>query len=109
MHIVQEIRNESEAVFSAFYSLTDRVSEYAPFSEKQKEILLCAIFAAHGPSALRGLGHHVIRAAELGATRQEILGSILLILPVVGISITTQAIDTATAAVRTWEQQTRRP
>ena len=106
---MQEIRSESEDVFSAFYHLTNKVSEYAPFSEKQKEIILCAIFAAHGSSALRGLGHHVIRAAELGASRQEILGSILLILPVVGISITTQAMDTATAALRTWEQQTPQP
>ena len=92
---MQVIKKEDFSVYESFYALTEKISAYAPYDEKQKELILCAVFATHGSSAIRGLGHHVIRASQLGATRQEILGAILLIMPVVGITITTQAVDKA--------------
>lgn len=102
---MQIIKEETQKVFEAFYTLTDAVSQYAPFDEKQKELILCAIFATHGTEAIHGLGHHVLRASELGATREEILGAILLILPVVGISHTTLAMKKAEEVLHDVEQR----
>jgi alkylhydroperoxidase/carboxymuconolactone decarboxylase family protein YurZ len=92
---MQGIRKEAPEIFTDFYKLTDSISRYAPFDEKTKELMLCGIFAASGAESTRGLGHHVEKALELGATKQEILGTIYLILPVVGITHTTLAVDCA--------------
>jgi alkylhydroperoxidase/carboxymuconolactone decarboxylase family protein YurZ len=99
------IREEAPEIVASFYQLTKSISSYAPFDEKTKEIILCSVFAAQGPSALRGLGTHVARAFELGASKQEILGSILLIMPVVGVTLTTAAIDKAEEVLRNLEPQ----
>ncbi|HEU5382222.1 MAG TPA: carboxymuconolactone decarboxylase family protein [Ktedonobacteraceae bacterium] len=92
---MQYIRENAPTVVKDFYALTESISNYAPFDEKTKELMLCGIFAASGAESTRGLGHHVERAAQLGATREEVLGAILLILPVVGITHTTLAMDEA--------------
>lgn len=92
---MQHIRSESSQVFEDFYKLTESISAYAPFDEKTKELMLCGIFAACGAESIRGLGNHVAKAVQLGASKQEIFGAILLIMPVIGITHTTLAIDEA--------------
>lgn len=89
------INEEAPNVKATFYAFTNAVSDYAPFSEKQKELILIAVFAAKGADASRGLGHHIQAALQLGATKEEVIGSILLIAPVVGITLTTAAVDIA--------------
>jgi alkylhydroperoxidase/carboxymuconolactone decarboxylase family protein YurZ len=76
--------NEAKNVADAFFNLTGSITDYIPFDLKTKELILVGIFTAN--DGIRGIGTHVRRAIENGATKEEIIGAILLALPVVGIS-----------------------
>jgi 4-carboxymuconolactone decarboxylase len=90
---VRNIIREAPNVAESFFQLTRSVKDYSPFDQKMNELILIGIFAAHG--GLRGLDTHVERAVAAGANKEEILASILLALPVVGITDITLAVEQA--------------
>ena len=90
---MKDIIREAPGVAEAFFNLTRNVKDYSPLDEKTNELILLGIFAAH--RGLRGIQTHVERAFAEGATKEEILASILLALPVVGITDIALAVEQA--------------
>ena len=74
--------------------MTRAIKSYSRMDEKVNELILVGIFTAHG--AMRGLLTHIERALSHGAVKEEIFSSILLALPVVGVTTTNLAMETAT-------------
>lgn len=90
---MKNIIREAPEVGEAFFALTRAIRGYAPLDPKTTELVLIGIFAAH--RGLRGIGTHIERAVAAGANKKEILGAIMLALPVVGITNVTLAVDAA--------------
>ncbi len=77
---------ESGAVGDAFMALTKTESEKSALDEKTQELAYIAVLAATRMSG--GLGFHVTRAKQLGATRDEVKSALLVGLPAVGLAVT---------------------
>ena len=90
---MERLLKEAPNVGDAFFKLTGAITDYFSGDLKTKEIILIGVYTAEG--AVRGLKTHVKRAIDNKATKKEILGSILLALPVVGISKVNRAIEVA--------------
>jgi 4-carboxymuconolactone decarboxylase len=92
---MKNILREAPQVGEAFFAFTKSIRESSALDTKTMELVLVAIFASH--RGLRGIGTHVERAREAGATKEEILSAILLATPVVGITNVTLAVEAALA------------
>ncbi|MGG3569634.1 carboxymuconolactone decarboxylase family protein [Priestia megaterium] len=90
---MKNIMAEAPEVSRSFFNLTNSVTEYSKMDLKTKELILIGIFTTN--RGIRGINTHVIRALEAGATKEEVLGAILLALPAVGISNVTLAFEKA--------------
>lgn len=88
-------------VAQGFFDLAKSVRDYSPLDQRTNELIILGIFAAH--RGLRGIDTHVERAMEGGATREEIIASVLLALPIVGITDTNLALDQAVGAIEAYE------
>lgn len=98
---MKNMMKEAPAVAQGFFDLAKSVKQYSPLDEKTNELIILGIFAAH--RGLRGIDTHVERAMNEGATKEEIIASILLALPIVGITDTNLALDQAVEAIETIE------
>lgn len=90
---MKEMIKFSPEITKIFFELTEEITKENPFSDKQKELMLIGIFTAS--RGYDGLKHHIEKAVEQGASQEEILYSILLALPVVGITVTNKAFKIA--------------
>lgn len=90
---MKKLIEEAPEVAKSFFSLTESVTDYGEFDKKIKELIILGIFT--GTGAMRGLGTHVERAIKAGATKKEIIGAILLALPICGISNVNMAVEKA--------------
>lgn len=90
---MKNLIKEAPNVAQGFFDLAKSVKQYSPLDEKTNELIIIGIFAAH--RGITGIGTHVQRAMEEGATKEEIIAAILLALPIVGITDTNLAIDKA--------------
>jgi alkylhydroperoxidase/carboxymuconolactone decarboxylase family protein YurZ len=90
---MKNMMKEAPEVAQSFFDLAKSAREYSPLGMKTNELIILGIFAAH--RGLRGIGTHVERAMEEGATKKEIIAAILLALPIVGITDTNLALDEA--------------
>ena len=97
---MKNLIKEAPNVAQGFFDLAKSVKQYSPLDEKTNELIIIGIFAAH--RGITGIGTHVQRAMEEGATKEEVMAAILLALPIVGITDTNLAID---KAVETMESQ----
>ena len=97
---MKNLIKEAPNVAQGFFDLAKSVKQYSPLDEKTNELISIGIFAAH--RGITGIGTHVQRAMEEGATKEEVMAAILLALPIVGITDTNLAID---KAVETMESQ----
>ncbi len=98
---MKNMMKDAPAVAQSFFDLAKSVKQYSPLDEKTNELIILGIFAA--ARGLRGIDTHVERAMDEGATKEEILASILLALPIVGITDTNMALDQAIDAIETLE------
>lgn len=98
---MRNIIREAPQIAESFFALTREIKAYTPMTEKTNELILIGIFAASG--GLRGIGTHVERALQAGATKEEILGSIFLAMPVVGISNVTLSVEKALETIAVYE------
>jgi 4-carboxymuconolactone decarboxylase len=90
---MKNMMKEAPEVAQSFFDLAKSAREYSPLGPKVDELIILGIFAAH--RGLRGIGTHVERAMDAGATKEEIIAAILLALPIVGITDTNLALDEA--------------
>lgn len=95
---MKNIIENAPSVANNFFELTKSITEFADVIDpKTKELILIGIFTASG--GLRGIETHVKRALDIGASKNEILGSILFALPVVGISNITLSMEKALSII----------
>jgi alkylhydroperoxidase/carboxymuconolactone decarboxylase family protein YurZ len=85
--------SEAKHVAESFYALVKSVHERSVFSTKQNELILIAVFTAN--KARNHLKTHIRKALENGATKDEVISSILLALPVIGITRVNEALEVA--------------
>jgi len=90
---MQNVIKEAPNVAQGFFDLAKSVKQYSPLDERTNELILIGIFTTH--RGIRGMGTHVERAMEVGATKEEIIAAILLALPIIGITDVTLALDKA--------------
>lgn len=90
---MKNIVDNAPKVSDAFFNLAKEVTDYACFKEREKELILVGVFTGSG--GVRGVRTHAKRAYEQGATREEIIGAILLAIPAVGISKVTLSLEMA--------------
>ncbi len=76
--VLDGLRETSDAVADAFYELRRLVAESGPIETKYRELILVAVFAATRNQG--GFKIHCWRAAEAGATPEEIDQAILMTL-----------------------------
>jgi alkylhydroperoxidase/carboxymuconolactone decarboxylase family protein YurZ len=103
---MKDIIKNAPNVAEAFFHLTRTIKGYSPLDEKTNELILLGIFATH--RGLRGLHTHVERAVAEGATKEEILASILLALPIVGITDIALAVEQAVITLEQMQGQEQR-
>lgn len=92
---MKKIIENAPHVAKCFYDLTEAITDYGNtynIEPKIKEIILVAAFAAVG--GYTGVTTHAKRALESGAKQEEVIASILYIIPVCGISKANMAIET---------------
>lgn len=94
---MKNLIKEAPNVAQGFFDLAKSVKQYSPLDEKTNELIIIGIFAAH--RGITGIGTHVQRAMEEGATKEEIIAAILLALPIVGITDVNLALDKAMASI----------
>lgn len=90
---MKEIIKYNSEITDKFFSLTETITKESSFSSKDKEIILIGMFVIK--RGLRGLETHIRRAFKYGATKDEVLSTILLALPVTGITDTNIAFEKA--------------
>ena len=98
---MKNMMKEAPSVAQGFFDLAKSVKQYSTLDEKTNELIIVGIFAAH--RGLTGIGTHVQRAMEYGATKEEIIAAILLALPIVGITDVNLALDKAIEVMDTLE------
>jgi len=79
----QLLRKENPQVAEAAMRLRSAVSETNPLDEKTANLII--IGAATALRSASSLREHVQAAIKCGATREEIIGTILLLTPALGI------------------------
>lgn len=90
---MKNLIKEAPNVAQGFFDLAKVVKQYSSLDEKTNELIIIGIFAAH--RGITGIGTHVQRAMEEGATKEEVIAAILLALPIVGITDVNMALDKA--------------
>lgn len=98
---MKNLIKEAPNVAQGFFDLAKSVKQYSPLDEKTNELIIVGIFAAH--RGITGIGTHVQRAVEAGATKEEIIAAILLALPIVGITDVNLALDKAMESINAIE------
>jgi alkylhydroperoxidase/carboxymuconolactone decarboxylase family protein YurZ len=88
-------RKEAPAVAGAFDNLIQSIVAGEGLDEKTKQLIYIALKAADGDTA--ALSFHVPMAKQLGATRQEVSGAIILTLTVCGLKGVTSCLPAAMA------------
>jgi len=81
----QAFAKEAPEVQKAWMEMVQKVDDASALDKKTKELAYLAVMAAVGLES--GLPFHVKMAKSKGATREEIISSILLGLPAVGNTI----------------------
>lgn len=82
---MKRIIENAPEVAKSFFDLTDTITKHGnTIDAKTKELILIGMFTAAG--GYKGIGTHAMRAIESGATKEEIISTILYAIPVVGIS-----------------------
>lgn len=90
---MKNIIEKAPKVANAFWNLTKEITEVYEGDLKNKELILVGMFAVSG--MFSGLETHIQRAVKEGASEDEIVSTILLGIPVVGICRINQAINIA--------------
>ncbi len=90
---MKHLIKEAPGVAQGFFDLAKSVNQYSPLDKKTNELIIIGIFAAH--RGITGIGTHVQRAIDEGATKEEIIAAILLALPIVGITDVNLAMEKA--------------
>ena len=98
---MKNIVDNAPEVSDAFFHLAAKVTDYAAFDEKTKELVLLGVFTGNG--GVRGIRTHTERAYQAGAVKKDIVGAILLALPVVGISNVTLSLEMALQTLKECE------
>jgi len=101
---MKNLIKEAPNVAQGFFDLAKSVKQYSALDEKTNELIIIGIFAAH--RGITGIGTHVQRAMDEGATKEEVIAAILLALPIVGITDVNLALD---KAIETIESRTAAP
>lgn len=91
---MDEIKKFNPEVVKAFFALTEEITNEIDFSQREKELILIAMFLVN--RGISGLSTHIHRALSAGASEEEIYHTILLGLPVVGITDVNLAFKEAT-------------
>jgi alkylhydroperoxidase/carboxymuconolactone decarboxylase family protein YurZ len=89
MHVsnsFEAFMKESGSVGPAFMEMVMKTSEGSALDKKTSELAYIAVLAAIRLQG--GLPFHVKSAKALGATREEIISTILVGLPAVGLAVT---------------------
>ncbi|CAI2672721.1 hypothetical protein AKUH3B209X_PPKS00180 (plasmid) [Apilactobacillus kunkeei] len=89
--IMKNIMDLYPEVSQSFFDLTKTVTKSSTISSKNKELILIGIFTANRGE--KGLHTHVNRALNQGVPISDIFSTILLTLPVIGITNVTLAFD----------------
>lgn len=100
---MKNLIKEAPNVAQGFFDLAKSVKQYSPLDEKTNELIIIGIFATH--RGITGIGTHVMRCMEEGATKEEIIAAILLALPIVGITDVNLALDKAMETIQMVEAQ----
>ncbi|HAB60093.1 MAG TPA: hypothetical protein DCE48_05190 [Lachnospiraceae bacterium] len=87
------LKKERPDVYHAFMELAEKIENSNTLPGKTKELVKLASCLTQGSSF--GIGLHVRSAFEQGATKDEIIDTIVLCLPTAGISLTNQAFEVA--------------
>jgi AhpD family alkylhydroperoxidase len=90
---MKTLKQERPNVYNAFMSLSQAIDTNNSLSEKFKELIKLASCVTQGSSY--GVGFHVRKAQEYSATKDEIIDTIIYCLPIIGIPLTNQALETA--------------
>lgn len=99
---MKNIVDNAPKVSEAFFNLAKEVTNYSCFEEKVKELILLGVFTGSG--GVRGIRTHAERAYDAGATKEDIIGAILLAIPVVGISKVTLSLEMALEVLKECEK-----
>ena len=91
---MDEIKEFNPEVVKAFFALTEEITNEIDFSQREKELILIAMFLVN--RGISGLNTHLHRALSAGASEEEFYHTILLGLPVVGITDVNLAFKEAT-------------
>ncbi|MFD1465660.1 carboxymuconolactone decarboxylase family protein [Lapidilactobacillus mulanensis] len=89
---MKNIIEEYPEVAKAFFALTQTLTETAALPNQEKELILIGMFTASG--GLHGLTTHTQRFLKAGGNAQLALKTILLAIPVVGITKVTLSFNT---------------
>jgi len=98
---MQKMMDEAPQVAERFFDMTKAIREHCSLSEKHAELVILGALVAVG--GLRGLETHVRRACAAGASRADVLSSVLLTMPVVGITKANGAFEKALEVMETCE------
>lgn len=93
---MKKIYENAPQIAKEFFALTEVITEYGNdngINSKIKELLLVGMFTA--ADGYRGIETHTKRAIQAGATKEELIATILYAIPVVGISKVNMALQKA--------------
>jgi alkylhydroperoxidase/carboxymuconolactone decarboxylase family protein YurZ len=100
---MKNLISEAKTVTEAFFNLTSAIKDKSVLSSKQNELILIGIFTVE--KAEKGLITHIERALKLGATKDEIVSTIILAIPVIGISKVNFALNTALDFIKNFKKE----
>jgi len=84
MSSFQMLEKEAPEVFDAYGSLIKSLQELSALDKKTKQLIRIATLAVQGNA--EGAHFHAVMAREAGATRQEVVSTVVLTLSEAGLS-----------------------
>lgn len=103
---MKHIIENKPQVADAFFALTKQIREQASLPAKFRELIILSVLTA--TRSTKGIEVHVQRAVAEGATKDEIISTILLAMPVTGVPSVNIALDKAVEVYDNLTQQEMR-
>lgn len=97
MATIDALKNEKPEIADAFLVMVQAIRKSVAFDEKNGQLHVISILTAL--EAFDGVGVHTAMALKAGATRDEVVSSIVCCLPTCGIGPTMKAMESAVAAL----------
>ncbi len=102
---MKTLSRERPDVYNAFMDMSKTIDESNTLSGKVRELIKLASCLTQGSSF--GVGLHTRRAYECGATKDEIIDTIVYCIPIAGIPLTNQALEAAMGTIEVIQQKNK--